>query len=308
MDANQVKHRERVARLVGEGEILRAHSGSVLSVEEISEMMTSFATLGYSNYMTGQNDISKGFFVMNSTNLPSYFKDINLLIKDIHDYYSRGYQIKLFCGSQAWASTMSRFLPDMDIEFSDKKLSKGFLCKSAKALVIGTSEMLIKTGKSAESSDITTERRSIAPRVGDYVVHDEYGIGKCLGVVNIKNYIGEHDYLVLQYAESNKIYVPVHQMDMLHLYAGAETNPKLSNPNKEDFKKEKEKAKKSIKKLAFDLLELYAKREKAKGYKYPKDTQFQNEFEAAFEFEETRDQLQAVEDIKRDMENGRVMD
>lgn len=306
INLGQAKHRERANRLIADGEALKEHLGSFLTIEETQKAMSNYHTLGFSNYMTGQSDEEKGFFVLNSTNLPLYFKDINLLIKDIYDYNSRGYQIQLFCGSREWVKTMQGFLPDIDISYSDKKLSRGFISKRAKALVIGTSEMYIKTGRGAK--ELSKERRSIAPRVGDYVVHDEYGIGKCLGVVKINSYIGEHDYLLLQYAENNKIYVPVHQMDMLHLYAGAENSPKLSNPNKEDFKKEKEKARKSIKKLAIDLLELYAKREKVRGYKYPEDTQFQNEFEAQFEFEETLDQIIAINDIKRDMEQGKVMD
>lgn len=307
LNAESSKHRERVIRLNDGGEVLKTHINAELTVEDANSMLASFASLGYSNFTTGQSDANNGLFVFESTNLPSYFKDINLLIKDIYDYKSRGYTIKLFCGNREWEKTMRGFLPDIDIEFSDKKLSRGFVSRSAKTLVVGTSEMYVKSDR-ASHGNIYGERRSIAPRIGDYVVHDEYGIGKCMGVIKLKSYIGEHDYLLLQYAENNKIYLPVHQMDMLHLYAGAETNPKLSNPNKEEFKKDKEKAKKSIHKLAIDLLELYAKREKSKGYKYPLDTTFQKEFEQAFEFEETRDQLIAVEDIKKDMERGKVMD
>ncbi len=305
LNAESVKHREKALRLAESGETLRAHLNAELSVEEASAKISGYCSLGFSNYTAGQSGGERGSFVLDSTNLPSYFKDINLLIKDIYDYKSRGYEIKLFCGSREWEKTMRGFLPDADIAFSDKRLNKGFVCRSAKALVVGTSEMFVKTGRTAAS---VPERQSIAPRTGDFVVHDEYGIGQCLGVVKLKTYIGEHDYLLLQYAENNKIYVPVHQMDMLHLYAGAEKAPRLSNPNKEEFKKDKEKAKKSINKLAIDLLELYAKREKSKGYKYPADTEFQKEFESAFEFEETRDQLLAADDIKRDMERGRVMD
>ena len=115
------------------------------------------------------------------------------------------------------------------------------------------------------------------------------------------------DYVVLRYRDGGKLFVPIDQMDMLTKFSGGET-PKLNKLGGDEFKKTKEKAKASIRKLAFDLLKLYQEREKQKGYKYSPDTPWQREFEENFEYDLTDDQDRAVREIKDDMEKGRVMD
>ena len=298
-------HKERVSKLVADGEVLRKHVESIYSVDEVSALLKAVPTLGFSNLVAGHVDEDKGMFAFGSTNLPDYFRDVNLMAKDLAEYVHRGYDVRLYCGTPEWAKTMGELLHGVAVTLLPDRLDKGFIYSTAKVVVVGTADMSLSTVAVKEDA---VSRRVEAPKAGDYVVHDEYGIGRCLGVQHVKSYVGEMDYLVLQYAGENKIYVPMHQMSLLKLYAGAETTPKLSNPNKEEFKQQKAKAKAGIRKLAFDLLELYAKREQTQGYRYPADTAFQKEFEAAFEFEETPDQLQAIADIKRDMESGKVMD
>ena len=301
----QRTHRDRVQRMVAEGEVLRCHKDAILTVEHISRRLTDFANIGFSNLMAGEIKPDQGMFVMQSNNLPAYCKDLNLLVKDLAAYHRRGVAVRLYCGSQDWVNAMRAMLGDVPCDLSPARLDKGFVYAAGKCVVVGTHDMSLTTVP--EMSNVPSAR-VVAPKVGDYVVHEEYGIGQCLGVQHIKTSVGEMDYMVLQYAGTAKIYVPMHQLSLIKLYAGSECAPKLSNPNKEDFKQQKAKARTGIRKLAFDLLELYARRQQATGYRYPPDTPFQREFEAAFEFEETPDQLQAVADIKRDMEQGRVMD
>ena len=294
----------KVSRLIPEGEALRDHYNSVVPLSLVNEGFNLHKVLEFSNYRVGISAPEDGLFVRDSRGLPSYFANLGLLTKDVDEFLSRGYEVVMFGGSKENVASLHNFFGDK-VFYREEKLTRGFIDRYAKVMVVGVADMNIKaTAKAAEK----TPRKTIAPRVGDYVVHEEYGIGQCLGVQHVKSYVGERDYLVLQYAGENKIFLPVHQMDMLSFYAGSDKTPKLSNPNKGEFAKEKEKARKSIKKLAIDLLELYAKREESRGYKYPKEPPLEREFESAFEYEETADQAQAILEIKRDMESGRVMD
>ena len=301
----QKVHRERAQRLQAEGEVLRCHKDAVVAVEQISRRLADYTNIGFSNLMAGAINPDQGMFVMQSTNLPAYCKDLNLLVKDLAAYCKRGVAVRLYCGSTDWVNAMRAMLGEVKCQLLPDRLDKGFVYPNGKCVVVGTQDMSLTTVP--EMSNVPSAR-VVAPKVGDYVVHEEYGIGQCMGIQHIKTSVGEMDYMVLQYAGTAKIYVPMHQLSLIKLYAGSESTPKLSNPDKEDFKQQKAKARTGIRKLAFDLLELYARRQQATGYRYPPDTPFQREFEAAFEFEETPDQLQAVADIKRDMEAGRVMD
>lgn len=297
--------RARVDRLIGDGEVMRRHTECMLSADEVMAQLAGRTMLGFSSLSVGTMDAQSGQFVLHGTNLPAYTKDINLLVKDLAEYRRRNYTVRLYCGSEQWVESMRAMLGDVQAELLPTRLDKGFIMAGARCAIVGTQDMCLTT---VPALSTVPSARVVAPKVGDYVVHDEYGIGQCMGVQHVKSYVGEMDYLVLRYAGENKIYVPMHQLSLLKLYAGSESTPKLSNPNKEEFKQQKAKARAGIRKLAFDLLELYAKREESTGYRYPPDTPFQREFEAAFEFEETPDQLTAIAEIKSDMESGRVMD
>ena len=146
------------------------------------------------------------------------------------------------------------------------------------------------------------------PKVGDYVVHDNYGIGVYAGVEQLQTFGIKRDFLVINYAGTDKLYVPVDAVDKLQRFSGSDITPKLNKLGSKDFQKLKAKVKESVKEMAFDLLELYSKRQNSKGYKYSPDTPWQKEFEDAFEFVETEDQLNATAEIKADMERGIVMD
>lgn len=298
-------HTERVKKLVQDGEALRKHYESILSLEKLNNGLSKLRQIGFSNTNMGISDVGRGIFIANSSPVPPYFKDMGLMLRDTSEYVSKGFTVKLFCGNESNEDILKSFLGDINVEYVPYKLNRGFMDAGVKLLVCGVQDLCLTTEGVKEGKK---RRHSIAPRVGDYVVHQEYGIGRCLGVKHEKTYVGEKDYILLEYAGGDRVMVPVQQMDILELYAGADSNPKLSNIGNDEFSKKKAKARQSIKKLAFDLLELYAKREQSTGYKYPKDGPFQVEFERAFEFKETPDQERAIADIKRDMESGRVMD
>ena len=146
--------------------------------------------------------------------------------------------------------------------------------------------------------------------VGDYVVHETHGIGIYQGTKRLTSEGASRDYLVVQYLGSDKLYVPADHLDRIQKYIGGGEGaaPKLSRLGGKDWDKQKSKVRESLKALAFDLVQLYAERQKNKGHAFGKDTLWQQEFEENFPYEETPDQLQATEEIKRDMEREEPMD
>ena len=145
-------------------------------------------------------------------------------------------------------------------------------------------------------------------KVGDYVVHTVHGIARYEGIRTLTVDKITRDYIMLQYAGSDALYIPVDQLDRVSKYAGAGENVKLSSMTSKDWQKAKQKAKRAAKDMAKQLINLYAERTRLKGYAFSADTEWQKDFEADFEFEETEGQINAVDEIKRDMEKPYPMD
>lgn len=144
---------------------------------------------------------------------------------------------------------------------------------------------------------------------GDFVVHVEYGIGRFGGLVHRTVDETQREYLQVEFAGGDQVYVPVHQADRLTRYVGAdERPPALSRVGSADWATAREKARKAVEEIARELLDLYAKRQTALGHSFGPDTPWQSELEASFPFVETEDQLRAIEEVKRDMERAGPMD
>ena len=145
-------------------------------------------------------------------------------------------------------------------------------------------------------------------RVGDYVVHRTYGIGVYIGVNTIKADGTTKDYIKIKYQNDDILYVPTNQMDAIRKYVGGEVTPKINRLGSKDWENTKTRVKKNLRAVAKELIELYAKREKAQGFQFSPDTPWQNEFEAKFPYQETEDQLRCIEEVKKDMETPKPMD
>ena len=144
---------------------------------------------------------------------------------------------------------------------------------------------------------------------GDYVVHEAHGIGIFRGTVRLQSEGTYRDYLLIQYQGSDKLYVPTDQFDRVQKFIGGQDNPPpLNSLNGSDWEKKKNKVKAGLKKLAFDLVKLYADRQSTPGHAFAPDTPWQREFEDAFPYELTPDQEKAVEEIRQDMESPANMD
>jgi len=191
-------------------------------------------------------------------------------------------------------------------------LSGGFQYPAARLAVIVCGDVYGAKGAKAKHKE--SKGSKIASftdlSVGDYVVHETHGIGIYQGIKRLTSEGASRDYLLIQYFGSDKLYIPADHLDRIQKYIGGGEGaaPKLSHLGGKDWDKQKAKVRESLKELAFDLVALYAERQKNRGHAFGPDTPWQQEFEENFPYEETPDQLQATEEIKRDMERELQMD
>jgi len=194
----------------------------------------------------------------------------------------------------------------------DAALSRGFVFEPGALAVVTDSEILGWRRRRSRLRFVRQGRRittwaDLAP--GDHVVHLHHGIGIYRGLVHLTMNGGERDYLLLEYAGSDRLYVPVDQIGLVERYIGVEGEaPKVHTLGGAEWDREKQRVRESARALAGELLALYAARETAPGFAFSPDTPWQHELEAAFEYEETPDQWQAIQAVKRDMEAGKPMD
>lgn len=267
-------------------------------------------------------------YQLTSRSIPSYDGKLKLLVDDISYWKSKNYSLVLLSGSMQKGEGLKEALRDFDIEalllssnadieikpgqtiIMPGTLSKGFEYVEGRFALIadrdifGVQKYRSKARKSKSKLDPFTDLKK-----GDLVVHENHGIGRYLGLEKMTVNGVERDYLHVQYAGTDRLYIPTDQMDIIQPYIGMdERRPKLSKLGGNQWQRAKAKARQSVKDLAFDLVKLYATRETTEGFQFSKDSQWQAQFEQSFPYEETPDQLQSIEEVKRDMESSRVMD
>jgi len=260
---------------------------------------------------------------------------LDLLVEDLDFHVSQGYTTVILAGSAARARRLCDELIDMrfsahyseNLDLDDMAgrivlhhghLSKGFDLPTIKLAIISGAEFFgDDTQISSKKKRRKTSRRKKGAaidsftdlNVGDYVVHDNHGVGIYRGLEKIEIDGVFRDYLKISYHGESALYVAINQMDVLQKYIGAEGGkPRINRLGGADWQKTKAKTKAAVEEVAKELVELYAKREATRGHSYGADTVWQAEFEDSFIYEETDDQLTAVEDVKRDMEAIKVMD
>ncbi len=258
------------------------------------------------------------------------YNKTSILVDEIERWKGQGYAIALFAGNDEHAKRLVQGLNDRglssgiaqldnsiqpkSIHIFSQSLDQGFELPTSK-LVIFTEAEIYKRERKLQAKPQKAKKEGDLLKFGDlkpgdYVVHLYHGIGKFIGIERISVDQIDKDYFAIKYAGEDKLYVPLDQLQLLQKYLGAdgESAPKLNRLNGNEWNKAKTKAKNAVKEMAFDLLELYAKRDKAKGYAFPEDTFWQNEFEERFPYEETPDQLQSIIEVKKDMMRMRPMD
>ena len=192
------------------------------------------------------------------------------------------------------------------------KLSAGYECFDINQLVITTQELIEGEKRKTYKSSAFKEGEKVVfadLKIGDYVVHKNYGIGIFIGVNTIKADGTTKDYIKIKYYGDDILYVPTNQLDSIRKYIGGdEGGLKINKLGTKEWLKTKARVKNNLREVARDLIELYAKREKSKGYAFSPDTPWQTQFEDSFPYQETDDQLRCIAEVKKDMELDKPMD
>lgn len=260
-----------------------------------------------------------------SKTVAGFRKEFTLLKDELGHWRERDYRIIFVISGEKRAASLNGWLKqnefyalpltengkDTGIFISSGEIRNGFEFPYAKTVVIAEKDIygtqkkrLRRHTENGQEINAFTDLHA-----GDYVVHDTHGIGKYVGIKTIETDGVHKDYLEIHYSGYDVLYVPTDQIQFLQRYIGNEGEaPRLSRMGGADWKKARAKAQKSIDNLAEKLVALYAKREITDGYAFPPDTPFQQEFEEAFPYEETQDQLKAVAAIKESMEKPVPMD
>lgn len=249
----------------------------------------------------------------------NYQIDFKELFVDVDNWLKGGYKVLIFTGDGKRSEKLSMDFSERNILASknakelkglvicDSSLDSGFVFHEEKLVVIGSGNLYRKS--TAYKKPVTKKGTFFtAPEMGDYCVHEVHGIGKVLGNKRISTTEGTKDYIAVGYSGNDVLYIPVEQLDILTRYLGGEKNPKLSRIGGTDFERIKKSVRESIKKMSFDLKNLYAERKSKTGFKFLEIKELEEEFAEDFPFEQTPDQMVCDKEIKEDMTSNVVMD
>ncbi|WP_054025804.1 transcription-repair coupling factor [Bacillus sp. FJAT-28004] len=254
---------------------------------------------------------------MTSRSMQNFHGQMNVLKAEMERWRKTGATVMMLAGNSERMERMRRVLDDYSIEMPtllEGNLQSGFELPSSHLVVITEGEMFSQKQRKARKMDKKVDNAERIKsytelKVGDYVVHHNHGIGKYVGIGTLEIAGIHKDYLHILYAGGDKLSVPIEQVDMIQKYVGNEDRePKVNKLGGSEWTRAKSKVKASVQDIADDLIKLYAARQTAPGYAFGQDTSYQNEFEAMFPYDETRDQLRAIEEIKKDMEKSQPMD
>ncbi|MGN0796123.1 MAG: transcription-repair coupling factor [Christensenellales bacterium] len=308
----------RFKTMVYSEEVTKRHATAKTSYGEIKNKLTQKKLVGLSS-LSLTNTLFTPDSVVNlkSKAVTKYCYDYPSLIADLKGFAANGFKIALFARNSERAKSVADSLFDEGISpqtggepiagkvtLFNEDIEQGFLYPDSKLLVVGSVELV---GKGRDGVVVKRKKSFAPPKEGDYVVHSVHGVGICEGTAVFD--VGEFkkEYLSIRYEGGDHLYVAIDQMDNITKFIGEE-NPPLNKLGGKEFKREKEKVKKSVRQIAINLVNLYAEREKMKGHVYQADTIKQRQFEDAFIYEETPDQLETIATIKQEMEKGKVID
>lgn len=269
-------------------------------------------------------------FYLEVKSISAYNNSFELLVKDLQQYKKQGYRIALLSGSRTRAERLAKDLQEEGLaafygQDYDREICPGEIMVVYGHAKKGFEYPLIKFAVMTESDIFGQEQKKKKKKknysgsriqdfaelsVGDFVVHEKHGLGIYRGIEKVEVDRIVKDYIKIEYRGGSNLYIPATQLDCLQKYSGADASkaPKLNKLGTQEWNKTKSKVRGAVKNIAKELVELYAVRQEKEGYVCGPDTVWQREFEEMFPYEETEDQLSAIEDAKRDMESTRIMD
>ena len=331
---NQAQHMlaefsESMMRRVQEGYVLSGQADMLVSVDETCALLDKFSTVVMSTLdYRGVQLKAKESFSLRVSSVNSYNGSYELLVKDLKKYKKNKFRMLLATDSSAKAKRLAQELDEEGFaaffsETMEEDLAPGAIMVVKSPLTRGF-EFIDSAYVFLSDSDIYGHARKKSKKkkadakavlnfsdlhVGDYVVHESYGLGIYKGMEQIEHDHIIKDYLKIEYAKGGNLYVLSSSLDAISKYSGPEgKKPKLNTLGTAEWKKTKEKVVSAVGVVAKELVELYAARQSKDGFVYGADTVWQKEFEESFPYEETQGQMAAIDDVKADMMSAKIMD
>ena len=303
-----------------------------LDFEKVLERLNN-KQLVYIEKQDNEPKIKGEKYRLNYKDVNYYKSEIENLFKDLKDNLKQKKNIYILIENKEKANKIKSLLEEKQITckieeelnktiivkarenivtISIGKLSSGFENYEIGQIVIDANELVSGEKKRRVTNTAYKEGEKVVfadLKIGDYVVHRRYGIGIYIGVNTIKADGIVKDYIKIKYQDDAILYIPTSDLDSIRKFVGGDKlKPKVNKLGSREWENTKAKVKKNLREVAKELIELYAKREKVRGYSFSKDTLWQKEFEDSFPYQETDDQLRCIEEIKKDMESPRPMD
>lgn len=332
MEAVETEFRESMEGRLEKGYILPGQMEVLYSGDAVLALLQRKGPLFLSMLDALPRQIEvKDRFNIQCQSVPSYNKHFELLAEDVKHWKENNWRVLLLSNSRTRAKRLSQDLTEqydissfyretMDVALepgqvmvSYGNLSKGFSYANLRLVIVTEGDIFGARQQSRRKKQKKYSGKVIESfnelNVGDYVVHENHGLGIYRGIEKIKVDNVSKDYIKIEYGDGGNLYVPASSLDVLQKYAGQEAKaPKLNKLNSVEWKKTKSRVRGAVKEIARELVELYARRQEREGFSFSPDTIWQQEFEELFPFEETQDQLDAIAATKRDMESRKIMD
>jgi len=329
--AVEAEFRDSFEQRLQKGYVLPGQLGLLQSGESVAERLPQ-------GYLVTVSSIDNrgGYFTpnlkvdINVRNVAPYNGSFETLVRDLKSYKKKKYRVLLLSGSRTRAERIAQDLRDQDLaavysENPQREVLEGEILTVYGHVNKGFEYPLLKYVVLSETDIFGAEKKKKKRRrlyqgqkignfddlkVGDYVVHESYGLGIYLGIEKIESDGVGKDYMKIGYRDGGNLYIPATGLHVIQKYASADgaKTPKLNKLGGKEWSKTKEKVRGAVQEIARDLVELYAARQQGEGFSYGQDTVWQKEFEEMFPFEETEDQLAAIADTKADMESHKIMD
>ncbi len=329
-EAVETEFREGMIGRIEKGYILPGQSDAVYGYKELLAGLSQKSLLLLSTMDTRLSNFAvKNKWDMTVRSVNPYNNNFDILVQDLLKWKKSGYRVLLLSPSRTRARRLSEDLREHELnafysEDLDRVIQKGEIMVAGGNLHKGFEYPLINLVVISESDIFGAEKKkkkkireydgnkiqSFADlNIGDYVVHENHGLGIYRGIEKIEVDKVIKDYIKIEYGGGGVLYILATGLDVIQKYAGADAGKhKLNKLNSVEWKNTKTKVKSAVKEIAKELVELYATRQQKEGYAFSTDTVWQNEFEEMFPYEETDDQLRAIEDTKKDMESNKIMD
>nr|MCR5715844.1 transcription-repair coupling factor [Lachnospiraceae bacterium] len=328
--ANELEFRESMSHRLEKGYLLPGQTDLLYGMKQVGAAMSRFPVVMVSA-LEMKNPVLKptAHFDVGATSIASYHNSFATLVSDLKRYKKNGYRVLLLSGSRTRAKRLAQELvaegltsfytedPDREIMPGEVETyyghaQKGFIYRMIKFVVI-TEGDIFGAEKKKKRKQKKYEGQKIQNfadlKVGDYVVHESFGLGIYQGIIKFEVDHVVKDYMKIEYRDGGNLYVLATNFQAIQKYASADAKrPKLNKLGTQEWNKTKSKVKSAVGEVAEDLVRLYANRQQENGYVYGADTVWQREFEEMFPFEETEDQLAAIEATKADMQSHKIMD